>query len=373
MAKRSVGKPRFYAPLDQYLKAKGYYKGARTGNMTEFVQGEEVWNMNPTQPFQYTLTTSDNSGHFFEFYINTEPPETHDYSSLVPAVNKELEMLLSKEPQVSDESKSGFYAACLGHKFGDRNFGFYAQYLGADGQGEFDGAAAGDYTSFINCGDFLTPVEYNGYSIQHFKNFGASAYSEMAYTMFRITALNPNGVLNEGETESMGALSWGRWFEPEHSLDLQATITDSYDGIKTQTTIGGNTLTNINYLSHDWGDLPAWTLEKQEGNDYKIGGRDGRRQWKVSLSYLQDDNLFHSVNNENQFFSYDDETDDYTFDASMSSFFKMTLMGKLPFIFNPDSSATNKEFAICRITNKPSFKQVANNLFSTNLVITEVF
>ena len=57
MAKRSVGKPRFYAPLDQYLKAKGYYRGARTGNMTEFVQGEEVWNMNPTQPFQYTLTT----------------------------------------------------------------------------------------------------------------------------------------------------------------------------------------------------------------------------------------------------------------------------------------------------------------------------
>ena len=29
------------------------------------------------------------------------------------------------------------------------------------------------------------------------------------------------------------------------------------------------------------------------------------------------------------------------------------------------------EFAICRITNKPSFKQVANNLFSTSLVLTE--
>ena len=27
MAKRTIGKPRFYADLGQYLKAKGYYSG----------------------------------------------------------------------------------------------------------------------------------------------------------------------------------------------------------------------------------------------------------------------------------------------------------------------------------------------------------
>jgi len=380
MAKRSVGKPRFYAPLDQYLKAKGYYRGARTGNMTEFVQGEEVWNMNPTQPFQYTLTTSDNSGHYFEFYINTEPPETDDYSGLLPAANKELEMLLSKAPESSDESKSGFYAACLGHKFADRNLSFYAQYSGADGQGDFDGASSGDYTSFINCGDFLTPVEYNGYSIQHFKNFGASAYSEMAYTMFRITASNPSGVLNEGETESMGALSWGRWFEPEHSVDLDVTLMTSYEGIEEQTTIGGSSLSNINYLGNpNWGDLPAWTLEKQEGNDYNIGSQSPRRTWRIKLSYLSDTNIFNTATNENKFFTWTDPEElegvpEYQFDASMASFMGLTFNGSLPFLFNPDSSADNKEFAICKIDQDSiSYKQVAFRTWDVSFVIREVW
>ena len=61
------------------------------------------------------------------------------------------------------------------------------------------------------------------------------------------------------------------------------------------------------------------------------------------------------------------------FDASMSSFFKLSHMGALPFIFCPDSQADDLEFALCRITNKPSFKQVANNLFSTSLTITETW
>ena len=51
----------------------------------------------------------------------------------------------------------------------------------------------------------------------------------------------------------------------------------------------------------------------------------------------------------------------------------ITLNGNLPFLFCPDSSADDLEFAICRIDRTPSFKQVANNLFSTSLVITETF
>ena len=392
MAKRSVGKPRFYAPLDQYLKAKGYYRGAALVNTEPDFDYEEnqnlaknVWNLNPTQP---TTIGPDVIGAYgaliFEFYINTNLPTNYaEWDSVLPAPNKELTALLKKRVEVADESKSGFYIAALGHNLaGDLPTGIRTGYWGQIEDGTTVASNNTNWVDGVNMTNIGTgssanyPVPYNGYSIGHFKSF-TQEDNEFASSVFRVNFdYNPNyQVVNDNPNASinMGAVSWGRWFEPEHSLDLQATITDSYDGIKTQTTIGGNTLTNINYLSHDWGDLPAWTLEKQEGNDYKIGGRDGRRQWKVSLSYLQDDNLFHSVNNENQFFSYDDETDNYTFDASMSSFFKLSLMGKIPFLFTPDSSATNKEFAICRITNKPSFKQVANNLFSTNLVITEVF
>ena len=83
--------------------------------------------------------------------------------------------------------------------------------------------------------------------------------------------------------------------------------------------------------------------------------------------------MFHKAGNENKFFTYDEDTEAYTFDSSMASFMKLSLMGKIPFIFCPDSSATDLEFAICRIDKDPTFKQVANNLFSTSLSITEVF
>ena len=83
--------------------------------------------------------------------------------------------------------------------------------------------------------------------------------------------------------------------------------------------------------------------------------------------------MFHKAGNENKFFTYDEDTEAYTFDSSMASFMKLSLMGKIPFIFCPDSSADDLEFAICRIDRTPSFKQVANNLFSTSLSITEVF
>ena len=126
-------------------------------------------------------------------------------------------------------------------------------------------------------------------------------------------------------------------------------------------------------------NLPPWTLEKQIGHDYDIGANNARRSWRVGLSYLTDDNLFDKAGNENKFFTWTDQVEgedgepEYVFDSSLSSFFKLTLMGKLPFIFCPDSSADDLEFALCRITNKPSFKQVANNLFSTSLVITETY
>ena len=61
------------------------------------------------------------------------------------------------------------------------------------------------------------------------------------------------------------------------------------------------------------------------------------------------------------------------FDESMSSFFKLTLNGKLPFIFCPDSTADDLEFAVCRMTSTPSISQVSNNLFSVSLNLTEVW
>lgn len=131
----------------------------------------------------------------------------------------------------------------------------------------------------------------------------------------------------EDKIAKIGSFTFGRYFEPEFAFDLQATLSTSYEGIKSQTTVGGSTLTNINHTGQPaWGDLPAWTLEKQEGHDYKIGGTMGRRSWKVSLSFMADDNVFSKAGNENKFFTWTDQTDDtsgtpeYQFDSSLASF-----------------------------------------------------
>ena len=400
MAKRSVGKPRFYAPLDQYLKAKGYYRGAALVNTEPDFDYEEnqnlaknVWNLNPTQP---TTIGPDVIGAYgaliFEFYINTNLPTNYaEWDSVLPAPNKELTALLKKRVEVADESKSGFYIAALGHNLaGDLPTGIRTGYWGQIEDGTTVASSNTNWVDGVNMTNIGSsssanyPVPYNGYSIGHFKSF-TQEDNEFASSVFRVNFdYNPNyQVVNENPNASinMGAVSWGRWFEPEHSVDLDVTLMTSYEGIDEQTTIGGSSLSNINYLGNpNWGDLPAWTLEKQEGNDYNIGSQSPRRTWRIKLSYLSDTNIFNTATNENKFFTWTNQQEEtggepeYKFDASMASFMGLTFNGSLPFLFNPDSSADNKEFAICKIDQDSiSYKQVAFRTWDVSFVIREVW
>ena len=54
MAKRTIGKPRFYADMFQYLRAKGYYYGGGLAGGTVQDHENEVWNMNPYQVNEYS-------------------------------------------------------------------------------------------------------------------------------------------------------------------------------------------------------------------------------------------------------------------------------------------------------------------------------
>ena len=321
MARRKIGKPRFYADTLQYLKAIGYYDGSDT---------PELFTLDPTNSNIYS--TGD-----FSFNINKQ--------------DNAISLLLSSIPS---SDVSGVYAGVLGHDMtSDSSFGFKL----SDGESVQEITA----TEIVNCLNGNSS-EYGGYSLMQVNDI---SFSE-----------NTNEVIFsvDGADIKLGAITFGRWFEPEYSFDLQATMTNDYEGIKTKTTIGGYTLSNINHLGQpNWGNgLPAWSLGINE-IDYNVGGAKGRRSWEVGLSYLTDDKIFSKAGNSDKFFTYDTDENTYTFDTSLSSFMRMSLNGKLPFIFCPDSSATDLEFALCRITNKPSFKQVANNLFSTSLVITETY
>ena len=328
MARRTIQTCRFYADVLQYLKILGYYDGSNT---------PDVWNMNPSSMSEYDLSGQTN------FDFNLKNP------------SKELDELLTNVPQ---SSSTGVYGAVLGHTL--KNLPMAVE---TDNFTFEDVAEISNYSSLA--------AEYNGYSIWDIQNCGAE--ENIDKILFKVLS---------NQTSKIGAISFGRWFEPSHSPDLSVRLVSEYDGITNQTTVGGNSITNVNHLGQPhWGDLPAWTLEKKEGHDYKIGADTDRKVWQLSFSYIADDNLLSKSNNPNKFFTVTDDT--YVFDSSLSSFFRLTLNGSLPFIFCPNSAGSNPtsdegdkdlEFALCKLDQDSlTFRQVASQTWNVSMTVMEVW
>ena len=328
MARRTIQTCRFYADVLQYLKILGYYDGSNT---------PDVWNMNPSSMSEYDLSGQTN------FDFNLKNP------------SKELDELLTNVPQ---SSSTGVYGAVLGHTLKNSLMAVETDNFTFE-----DVAEISNYSSLA--------AEYNGYSIWDIQNCGAE--ENIDKILFKVLS---------NQTSKIGAISFGRWFEPSHSPDLSVRLVSEYDGITNQTTVGGNSITNVNHLGQPhWGDLPAWTLEKKEGHDYKIGADTDRKVWQLSFSYIADDNLLSKSNNPNKFFTVTDDT--YVFDSSLSSFFRLTLNGSLPFIFCPNSAGSNPtsdegdkdlEFALCKLDQDSlTFRQVASQTWNVSMTVMEVW
>ena len=328
MARRTIQTCRFYADVLQYLKILGYYDGSDT---------PDVWNMNPSSMSEYDLSGQTN------FDFNLKNP------------SKELDELLTNVPQ---SSSTGVYGAVLGHTLKNSPMAVETDNFTFE-----DVAEISNYSSLA--------AEYNGYSIWDIQNCGAE--ENIDKILFKVLS---------NQTSKIGAISFGRWFEPSHSPDLSVRLVSEYDGITNQTTVGGNSITNVNHLGQPhWGDLPAWTLEKKEGHDYKLGADTDRKVWQLSFSYIADDNLLSKSNNPNKFFTVTDDT--YVFDSSLSSFFRLTLNGSLPFIFCPNSAGSNPtsdegdkdlEFALCKLDQDSlTFRQVASQTWNVSMTVMEVW
>ena len=321
MAKRTIQTCRFYADIPQYLKALGYYEGSNA---------PDVWDMNPVNVQEYNSP--------LEFNIS-KPSD-------------ELDQLLTNIPQ---STSSGVYGAVFAHTLKDIEYLLKIKDFDVD-----------QTTEIINYSSKKS--QYNGYSFWNIDVLQQSDVNKISLD------LNSNA--------QIGAVSFGRWFEPSHSPDLQVKLITEFDGITNQSTVGGNTITNINHLGQPhWGDLPAWTLEKQDGHDYKIGANTQRRTWQVKFSYMADDDVFNKANNPNKFFTVTDGN--YVFDTSMASFFGLTLNGNLRFWFCPNSAGSNPtaddgdkdlEFALCQIDQDSlTFNQVAHRTFDVSMNIREVW
>ena len=272
----------------------------------------------------------------------------------------------------------------------------------------------GSFTGYTNVLNSSYPQEpqYNGTSIFTFSDKdGINDYWKGFGVYF------PSSVTPDDYPHQLGSLVVGKYFDCPNSPDLNLTMSRRFDGIKSQKTIGGKTLSNIYY------DGPTeWTMNHPTDGTYKyppfeldlpttadIGlelpfnmraksglGRKGLRSWKLSFSYISEDDMWMAYENssispfiQNQT-GYDATTDtDVPLDNGQSSVkngnpmlsdnsfnfvWNCTLGGTLPFIFQPDNTNNNPDqFSICTFREKSlNVRQVAHNTYSLSITIDEV-
>ena len=97
MAKRTVGRARFYADLGSYLKLKSFYASDKDGIENDNV--DSVWNLDPSASETFRIDSESSKFSFWQRFSNDD--------------NTELKRLLFDS--VPESSKTGLYAGVLGY------------------------------------------------------------------------------------------------------------------------------------------------------------------------------------------------------------------------------------------------------------------
>ena len=357
MAYQSVGTPRFYISILQWLKSLGMASYSESSDWTPSGDALSLLDINPSSTITFTPTDGI-SGENNSIAYGTNIP----LGTIMPT------------------GKNFFMA--LGHNFSTSTV---ADLIVRD-----NGGAVVCKEEVIN---EIGESRYNGFTIM--KGDDAADIDD-SYLVFSL-----QGTSNEAETPTyeyaedikIGSFLYGTYYDLPHSPDLNLTMTREYGGIKTIETKGGASLSNdFGSKPPAWGELGAWEL----GSNNPALSRSGRRTWSLSFSYLDSGDLFGSnqllldVNSEAGGFyqpiytSTGYEDDDITNDLftynllTDDNFYSQVIhktSGQLPFIFQPDNSNNNPDqFAICKFDmNSFKFDQVANGVYNVKLKIREVW
>jgi hypothetical protein len=366
MARQNVGNPKFYIDMLSYFKAQGSFHSDTT-------HPNILGGLNPAQYDIVNIDTIDQSTTY-DFTVRL------DVNNRFSGTDKHFLAFLNHnfyhESIFKPKLKTEIY---------DGDTSSWAEVILEEA---FD-----EICNFSITNDSgSSPFAYNGWSLGEY-TAGNDSFSKAHFSISKDSSIPSTADV------LLGSIAWGQVFQMPHSPDLQLTVTREYDGIKTQQTKGGSTLTQIDYTgSALWGSRNPWYVgahdllnEINEGKTEKRQYGRGRKIWDLKFSYISSDNLFpvnESISRYNptdsaylsDYSDYINSSYNFNTDAFDSSSFMSVVMGKtlggaLPFIFQPDGNNNSPDqFAICQIDQGSfQFKQVAHNVYDISLKIKEVW
>ena len=373
MAYSNVGTPVFY--IDNYL----YHKtiGTNLSNIAE--TGDDTYDQYAVKPSSYPNLYNLSPSIAKNITI---PDGYHEYK---------MAIWTPMPSSVLDYDFSGnmkWYWAILNHDIPSFIVGF-----ASDDSSESAITVNSDSTEVLN-GGFLGDNFYplNGSSIITYSENLPLQHSRLFISSNDSSSISP---------EFIGAVSTGIQYTMPHSPDLNLTMEVEFDGVKTITTSGGGSISNVKYSGN-----PLWVNGDNKTNPFDVyedtldvtttgARRNGRKSWSLKFSFIADTDLFSSNPRAS---SYTEHPNDSTYETSdldgldadgnpistsylgynietddsfYAQVWNKTLGGALPFIFQPNSNDRD-DFYICKFDQDSlRIRQSAYKVYDISVKIVE--
>lgn len=260
----------------------------------------------------------------------------------------------------TDSQVDNNFVAILGHNLKEAGAKFQIEQSDNNFSSTYDAISNTEVVNASFSSSYFTPAN-NGWSLATFADNTASSNNNRYWRI----VIEPSSSSYTANIK-IGAILFGEVISFPHSPDLQITRQFIFDGVNKQTSIGGQTYANAQYVSGaDW-FLDPLNIDASRTTPNPIR-KTGRQSWNMNFSYLTDTDVFPET-----LYSIDGLVQGNDFYTNLIN---RTHGGMLPFLFQYDSTLTDGQdsFLWCRLNNTPSFEQVANRVWSTSINLLEEF